>query len=161
MGETIDTLVKEQADLAKAMAEATEQRTAEKAKNLDTIADAQAGISAVKQALEILNEFYSSQAALLQQGSGQVPEMAAYNGLQGKNKGVVGMLEVIQTDFTRLESETTAAEAAAAKEYDEFMADSAASKLAKHNKEVKLRLEKDTAEFDKSQMEKELASHED
>merc|ERR1719454_1816539 len=148
MGSKIDTLVKEQAELAKAMAEATEFRKKEKATNLDTIADAQAGASAVKRALEVLREFYSS-VAFVQ----QVPEMAEYKGLQGQNKGVVGMLEVILTDFTRLETDTKAAEAQAAKEYAEFMAEAKASKLAKHNAEVKLRLEKDQAEFEKGETE--------
>merc|ERR1740121_1020088 len=156
MGAKIDLLVKEQAELAKAMAEATDFRTKEKATNLDTIADAQAGASAVKKALEILREFYSS-VAFVQ----QVPEMAEYKGLQGKNKGVVGMLEVILTDFTRLETDTKAAEAQAAKEHAEFMQDAKASKLAKHNAEVKLRLEKDQAEFDKGETKKELASNEE
>merc|ERR1719359_948402 len=41
------------------------------------------------------------------------------------------MIEVIQSDFARLESETTAAEETAVKEYDEFMADSSADKEAK------------------------------
>merc|ERR1719198_2279409 len=41
------------------------------------------------------------------------------------------MLEVIESDFARLESETKAAEASAQKEYDQFMADSAADKAAK------------------------------
>merc|ERR1712060_209153 len=118
----------------------------------DTIADAQAGSAAVKRALEILREFYSS-VAFVQ----QVPEMAEYKGLQGKNKGVVGMLEVILTDFTRLEADTKAAEAQAAKEYAEFMADAKASKLAKHNAEVKLRLEKDQTEFEKGETEEQLA----
>merc|ERR1740121_1851897 len=45
------------------------------------------------------------------------------------------MLEVIETDFARLEADTKAAGAAAAKEYDEFMADSKADKAAKE-KEV-------------------------
>ena len=45
--------------------------------------------------------------------------------------GVVGLLEVIESDFKRLEAETKAAEETAAKEYDEFMADSKADKEAK------------------------------
>merc|ERR1719210_1580635 len=114
------------------MADAQEQRSKEKATNLDTIADAQAGSQAVKKALEILREFYSS-VAFVQQSTNQVPEMAEYRGLQGKNKGVIGMLEVILTDFSRLEVDTKSAEAQAAREHAEFMSDSRASKLAKHN----------------------------
>merc|ERR1719171_487007 len=41
------------------------------------------------------------------------------------------MIEVIQSDFARLESETTSAEAEAKKEYDEFMSDSSADKAQK------------------------------
>merc|ERR1719210_119749 len=41
------------------------------------------------------------------------------------------MLEVIQSDFARLEADTKAAEAAAQKEYDTFMTDSKVDKAAK------------------------------
>merc|ERR1719199_1629745 len=41
------------------------------------------------------------------------------------------MLEVIQSDFARLETDTTASESAAKREYDAFMADSAESKAVK------------------------------
>lgn len=161
MGETIETLAKEQSALAKAMGEATAQREKEKATNTDTIADAAAGAAAVKQAIAILEEFYASQAAFLQRQGRQVPEMQAYKGMQGENKGVVGLLQVIESDFMRLEADTKAAEEQAAKEYDTFMKDSAADKLQKHNAEVKLRLEKDATEFDRSQTQKDLVAEED
>merc|ERR1719443_1041883 len=41
------------------------------------------------------------------------------------------MIEVIQSDFARLESETSAAEAEASKEYDELMTDSKIDKVQK------------------------------
>merc|ERR1719195_1280119 len=96
-GDTINRLIAEQAALAKAMKEATAQREKEKAKNLDTIADAKAGRAAVKAALAVLRDFYSKQAALLQ--AKQVPEMAEYKGMGGSSKGVIGMMEVIESDF--------------------------------------------------------------
>merc|ERR1719356_974263 len=144
MGAQIDVLIQEQADLTKAMAEATEIRQKEKAENLDTIADAKAGSAAVASALSFL------------QGGKQVPEMAAYKGMSGG--GVIGMLEVIQTDFMRLEADTTAAEAQAAKEYAAFMAESEATKKKKHEEEVQTKLDKDQAEFDKGELEKDLAA---
>merc|ERR550537_962231 len=49
----------------------------------------------------------------------------------GEAGGVVGMLEVIQSDFSRLEAETKAAESQAQKEYDEFMTDSEVDKTQK------------------------------
>jgi len=101
----------------------------------------------------ILREFYASQGSeFLQQR--QVPELAAYKGMQGSKGGVIGMLEVIESDFVRLEAETKAAEAQAASEYKAFMEDAKADKLQKHNREVQLSLDKDQAEFDKSQTQK-------
>merc|ERR1719409_983780 len=157
MAATIATLLKEQEELTKAMAEATNVRQAEKKENLAIIADAKAGNAAVKEALVILREFYASQGSFLQ----QVPEMADYKGMGGAKGGVVGMLEVIETDFARLEADTTAAESQAAAEYDSFMSDSTADKKAKHEQEVKTSLDKDETEFQKSQTEKELAMEEE
>merc|ERR1719399_678836 len=154
MAKKIARLAKEQAELTKAMEEATAQRTEEKASNTEAMKDAAAGEEATKAALVILKEFYASQAALLQQQ--QVPEMAAYKGMQSAKGGVVGMLEVIVTDFARLFADTKAAETAAQTEYDGFMKDSKASKKAKHDLEFKTSLEKDKAEFEKDNQSKDL-----
>jgi hypothetical protein len=158
MGEKIATLSKEQAELTKAMSEATGQRTKEKATNTETIKDATAGEEATKQALVILKEFYASQASFLQQKGNQVPEMAAYKGMQSGKGGVVGMLEVITSDFARLTADTKAAENSAASEYAGFMKDAKASKKAKHDLEFKTSLQKDQKEFEKAQTEKDLTA---
>merc|ERR1719305_814665 len=152
-GNKIATLLQEQDDLTKAMGEATSDRTAEKSENTATIADAAAGAEAVKSALLVLRDFYNSQSAFIQ----QAPEMKAYGGMQSANGGVVGMLEVIVSDFVRLEAETKAAETQAASEYDAFMRDAKADKIAKHKEEVKTKLEKDQAEFDREGAKKMLA----
>ena len=154
LGEEIETLAKEQADLTKAMQEATHIREEEKAENTAIVADAAAGMEAVQNALVVLKEFYSAQASFVQQQ--QAPEMAAYKGMQSAKGGVVGMLEVIETDFARLKAETEASESAAASAYDTFMADSTADKDEHHKAEVKLRLDKDENEFQKSQTIKDL-----
>jgi len=153
MGEEIATLIKEQADLTKAMGEATEIRHNEKAKNTDTIADAKAGSEAVGNALVVLREFYASQGSFLQEGR-QVPEMASYKGMGSAKTGVVGMLEVILSDFKRLEAETSSSETQAAEEYAGFMSDAKKTKKEKHEREVHLKLEKDQSEFDNSQLKK-------
>eukprot|EP00929_Paragymnodinium_shiwhaense_P084582 TRINITY_DN4523_c0_g1_i1.p1 TRINITY_DN4523_c0_g1~~TRINITY_DN4523_c0_g1_i1.p1 ORF type:complete len:149 (-),score=59.35 TRINITY_DN4523_c0_g1_i1:91-486(-) len=49
----------------------------------------------------------------------------------GESGGVVGMLEVIQSDFARLEADTRSSEATAQKEYDQFMEDSKVDHAAK------------------------------
>merc|ERR1719401_2710215 len=50
----------------------------------------------------------------------------------GESGGVVGMLEVIESDFARLESDTKASESTSQKEYDEFMTDSKVDKTEKN-----------------------------
>jgi len=153
MAQKIATLSSEQAALGKAMSEATTQRQQEKATNTDTMNDASAGEDATKQALVVLKEFYSSQSFLQ-----QVPEMAAYKGMQSAKGGVVGMLEVISSDFARLFADTKASETAAAQEFNTFIADSKASVKAKHDLQFKTELAKDTAKFDKAGVVKDLKS---
>jgi len=142
-------LLQEQDDLTSAMNEATMDRNKEKAVNVATIADAKAGAEAVKSALVVLRDFYMAQES----GSGfiqQVPEMKAYSGMGSAKGGVVGMLEVIVSDFVRLDAETSSAEIQAQAEYDTFMRDAKADKEAKHKLVVKTKLEQDQTEFDKS-----------
>merc|ERR1719198_1146185 len=114
------------------MAKATDLRSEEKSKNTETIADAVAAQKAVTEAMAVLKEFYANAAeatALVQK-----PDIfdSPEKGQQGAATGVIGMLEVILSDFARLEAETTAAEKKAQKEYDEFMTDSEADKAAKN-----------------------------
>jgi hypothetical protein len=152
MAKKIQTLKDEQAELTLAMSKATTQREKEKATNTDTMKDAAAGEAATKAALVILKEFYSSQASLLQ----QVPEMAEYKGMHNAKTGVVGMLEVIESDFARLFAETKAAEKAAASEYKSFMKEATTSNKAKHDLEFKTSLEMDQAEYDRDTTQKDL-----
>jgi prefoldin subunit 5 len=129
--EDIADLTKAVAELDAAMAKATKLRTEEKAKNTETIEDSKEAQTAVAQALTVLKEFYAKAGeatAFMQQ-----PEIfdSPYKGMQAENGGVVGMLEVIESDFARLESDTKASEATAQKEYDEFMTDSKVDKSEK------------------------------
>merc|ERR1719395_270494 len=104
-------------------------REDEKAKNTATIKDAMEAQTAVAQALTVLREFYAKAekaTAFVQQP--EVFDDKPYKGMGGMAGGVVGMLEVIESDFARVEAETSAAEAAAVKEYDQFMHDSTVDK---------------------------------
>jgi cell division septum initiation protein DivIVA len=133
--EDITELTKAVAELDAAMAKATKLRQDEKATNTATIKDSQEAQTAVAQALTVLKEFYekAGEATALLQQQPESPEIfdKPYKGMQAENGGVVGMLEVIQSDFARLESDTKAAEASAQKEYDEFMTDSKVDKEKK------------------------------
>jgi len=135
LSEEIVSLAKAVAELDVAMAEATKLRAAEKEKNMETIKDAQEAQTAVAQALVVLKEFYAKAGeatALIQQQPTPPPIFdKEYKGMQAENGGIVGMLEVIELDFARLEADTKAAEAAAQQEYDTFMTDSKVDKTAK------------------------------
>merc|ERR1719181_2331733 len=132
--DSIGDLSEQVASLDKAMAKATKVRSEEKKTNTETINDSQEAQTAVARALTVLKEFYAKAAeatAFVQQKA--EPEIfdSAYKGMGGESGGVVGMLEVIESDFARLESDTKAAEATAQKEYDEFMTDSKVDKSEK------------------------------
>eukprot|EP00444_Apocalathium_aciculiferum_P056519 CAMPEP_0183598986 /NCGR_PEP_ID=MMETSP0371-20130417/179204_1 /TAXON_ID=268820 /ORGANISM="Peridinium aciculiferum, Strain PAER-2" /LENGTH=723 /DNA_ID=CAMNT_0025811049 /DNA_START=65 /DNA_END=2233 /DNA_ORIENTATION=- len=133
--EDIAELTKAVAELDAAMAEATKLRQDEKAKNEQTITDSQEAQTAVAQALTVLKEFYekAGDATALLQQQPESPEIfdSPYKGMQSENGGIIGMLEVIESDFARLESDTKAAEATAQKEYDTFMTDSKVDKESK------------------------------
>jgi len=156
-----------------AMVSATDIRLAEKAKNEATIEDAKDAQTAVGQAISVLKDFYAKAAtatALVQQK--QTPEEEApetfdepYTGMGGASGGVVGLLEVIESDFSKLEAETSAAEEEAAKEYDRFMAESKKDKAVKtadmdYKKKSKTEKESDLSdtEGDLKGTEKELQS---
>jgi len=120
----------------KAVSEATAQRAEEGAKNTATIADAKAGQAAVAKALEVLKTFYdtAATATALTQVKARAPGAPAtfdeaYTGMEGG--GVLGMLEVCESDFVRLDEETTTGEAQAKAQFEQFSADSGADKDAK------------------------------
>merc|ERR1719401_1549884 len=103
---------------------------AEKKTNTATIEDAKVAQDAVEKAIQILKDYYSSVAAgsaLLQGTAGLKQEMKQaasldpYKGQQASSGGILGMLDVILSDFARLEAETTQAESVAATAYDKFM----------------------------------------
>jgi len=132
LGEDISDLSKSVAELDAAMATSTKQRQSEKAENTETIKDAGDAQTAVAQALVVLKEFYAKAAeatALVQ----RAPDIfdSPYKGMGAESGGVVGMLEVIESDFARLEAETSSAEATAQKMYDGFMTDSKVDKAQK------------------------------
>merc|ERR550532_2160324 len=117
--EDIGELTTAVAALQSDMAKATKLRQEEKAKNEQTIKDAGEAQTAVAQALTVLKEFYAKAGdatALIQQTPPSIFE-SPYTGMQSEKGGVIGMLEVVESDFARLEADTTAAEATAQKTY--------------------------------------------
>jgi hypothetical protein len=151
------------AELDAAMLEATETRQKEKAKNEETIADAKEALEAVAQAMKILKEFYAKAAGgeeFLQGPAEDAPpsfENEAYGGQQGASKGVIGMMEVIHSDFARLEADTSADEATAAKEFETFMDESAKDKEQKRLDNLDMSRETTAKERDLGATQKDLS----
>jgi len=110
------TLSTQIADLNKALNEASELRADERKNNEQTIADAEEGKAGVELALKTLKDFYSGAAGTFMEyqpefGDRQgktVEDLAPedvfdseYQGSQGSSKGIIGMLDVILSDFER------------------------------------------------------------
>jgi len=137
LSQELTVLHEEVATLQSDMAQATKLRLEEKATLAQTVKDAQEAQAAVAQALLILEEFYAKAGdatSFVQHHQQPVPPPifdTAYKGMAAESGGVIGMLEVIQSDFARLEAETSAAEVAAQSTYDEYMTDSKVAKAQK------------------------------
>jgi DNA repair exonuclease SbcCD ATPase subunit len=127
----ITELSDEVAEIKAQQNKATGIRGEEKKTNEATIADAKVAQAAVEKATAVLKDFYSSHAAALVQSAAdmkdemqQAASLDPYKGQQAGSGGIMGMLEVILSDFARLETETAEAESSAAAAYDQFMDES-------------------------------------
>eukprot|EP00929_Paragymnodinium_shiwhaense_P035262 TRINITY_DN1905_c0_g1_i6.p1 TRINITY_DN1905_c0_g1~~TRINITY_DN1905_c0_g1_i6.p1 ORF type:complete len:691 (-),score=324.58 TRINITY_DN1905_c0_g1_i6:106-2178(-) len=135
LAKEIAQLANDIAELQKGLKEATELRAEESAENAETLATAKEGLSGVELGLKILGEFYAGAAggALLQyvppnaDRSGKTvgdlaPETFGeeYRGSQSESKGIIGLLEVIESDFERTIQTVTDDEAAAKEEFDMY-----------------------------------------
>jgi chromosome segregation ATPase len=139
--EELAELAKEIKDLTKAQKDADADRKKEKAENEVTVTEAKAGLGAVKQAIDILDKFYKTAAKskVLVQVGGPKDDMPdagfdngeAYKGAQGGAGGVVGMLEVIDSDFVRTVKKTEEAEAQAEDDHLKFSTETQMSLAAK------------------------------
>jgi len=125
------------ADLKKALLEATELRAEDKAANEKAIEVSQDGMDAVNGALTILSKFYNSQ--FLQKGKYVPPNSdrsgktvgdlapdtfdSEYKGSQSESKGIIGILEVILSDFTRTNGKTKDEEKDSEDTFNEFEKD--------------------------------------
>lgn len=99
---TIAEVSEEIAALNKALSEMTQLRSEEKARNQRTVSEADAGAAAVQQAIVLLQNFYGNTSMFVE----------GYDGGKAESKGIIGLLQVIQSDFQRTSSTTAAAEQA-------------------------------------------------
>merc|ERR1719224_329889 len=102
--EEVGTLQNELSQLAKAQAEMDKLRAEEKAAFDKNSAETEKGIKGVKLALKVLNEYYAKDKS--------------HASADGAGSGIIGLLEVCESDFTKGLAEMTATEQTAASEYD-------------------------------------------
>eukprot|EP00747_Dinoflagellata_sp_TGD_P136608 gnl/TRDRNA2_/TRDRNA2_175577_c3_seq36.p1 gnl/TRDRNA2_/TRDRNA2_175577_c3~~gnl/TRDRNA2_/TRDRNA2_175577_c3_seq36.p1 ORF type:complete len:683 (+),score=225.30 gnl/TRDRNA2_/TRDRNA2_175577_c3_seq36:92-2140(+) len=152
-------------ELSAEMSDVTADRMAAKAKNEATIADAKAAQTAVEEATAVLKDFYAKSAtatALVQQQSSQpaadAPETfdKPYQGALPEGGSVVDFLEVILTDFSRLESDTTTQETTEKETYDKYMFESDKNKAMKENEMKHKSQRKTDAETEKQNSQTDL-----
>merc|ERR1719235_1493141 len=104
--EEVATLQNELAAMAKAKAEADKMRAEEKATYEKNSAEMEQGIKGVKLALKVLKEYYAKDDS--------------HGAAEGAGSGIIGLLEVCESDFTKGLTEMTAAEETAAAEYEAY-----------------------------------------
>jgi len=102
--EQVSELNKELAALAASQAEMNKLRQEEKAAFKTNSADMEQGLEGVKIALKVLRDYYSQDKA--------------HNAAEGEATGIVGLIEVIESDFTQGLAEMTATEESAAAAYE-------------------------------------------
>merc|ERR1711957_739709 len=132
------------ADLKSTAEEATELRESEKKENVAQIKKAREGLTAVTEAIGILKTFYKSaaKASLLQASpvDEENPGAASgsYKGNQAASGGVIGLLEVIKSDFEHTVETVGAEEKQAAADFVEF---DRKNKVSTSGKSTKLELD--------------------
>jgi len=142
--EELGVLASEIKELTEAQTKAGKMRGDEKEENKETVHEAEIGLEATQKAIQILSRFYGTAAkakidlSLTQADPfDDAPDAGfktgeAYTAAGSDSGGITGMLQVIESDFQRTIDETKSAEAAAEKEYNEYMTESSKS-LAEKN----------------------------
>lgn len=150
--EQVATLQAELAQLARSQAEMDKIRAEEKAVFENSSSDTEKALEGVKQALKVLNEYYSKQDK-------------AHSSAGGASTGIIGLLEVCESDFSKSLTEMTAAEESAVSEHESQTNENAIVKVTKEQ-DVKYKtkefngLDKSVSELssDKSGVETELSA---
>merc|ERR1719453_2596385 len=149
--ETIKTLKDELSTLQTDHAEMTRIREAEKAENKKVLEDSRAGLTAVEKAMATLKKFYGKASRANQDGyvgfvqthaeqSPVAADMASagvsgaqgnYEGNQHAGQGIIGMLEIIVSDFKRSIEMAETAEKESYTQYTSYDKEAKASLMGK------------------------------
>jgi hypothetical protein len=123
--EEVATLQSELADMSSAIADATQLRLKEKEAYEKSKPDLEQGLKGVKTGLKILMEYYAKDGDSSTKSAGS----------DGSSDGIIGFLEVIESDLTKGLNELEAAEETAAAEYKKFDQANELEKIAKEKDE--------------------------
>merc|ERR1719171_843754 len=140
LAEEIAKLTTELAELNSSLEKTTKMRNDESAENAATVKEAEEGKAAVEEAIDILDKFYKTSAKAtieLVETRGETRGVAddlpdtgfggAYKASQGASTGIIGMMDVIKSDFERTISSTQKDEKEAAAEFLAFETESKSS----------------------------------
>jgi len=106
--EEVATLQKELSDLAKSKQSQEKFRAEEKAVYDTSRAEMEQGLNGIKAALKVLRDYYAQQQE---------------NSAQGSSTGIIGLLEVCESDFSKGLAELIATEESAVAEFEQEMKD--------------------------------------
>merc|ERR1719213_625892 len=133
--EEVAVLQKELAELAKTQAEMDKLRQEEKAAYEANRPELEQGVEGVKKALKVLRDYYAK-------------EDKAHAAAEGAGAGIIGMLEVVESDFSKGLAEMISVEDAAVAEYEKQTKENEIAKTTKEQ-EVKYKT-KEAKSLDKA-----------
>ena len=119
LGVEITELESQLAENEETLANQTEARKLEKTENEKTVEDAKSAEAAVAKAIEVLRNFYAT--SLVQTESVRLRDAPKiFDGAYSPSGGdaVIAMLEVVQSDYSKLETTTASQETSAQKDCD-------------------------------------------
>merc|ERR1719389_151660 len=121
--EEVATLEKELGEIAAAQKKATEMRQEQAAAWAAAKADYEEGLEGVGMALQVLRDYYAEKDDSAQDFLQGRMSAAKHSKATGASTGIIGMLEVVESDFSKLLAEGNAAEAMAVEEYEKLSQD--------------------------------------
>mmetsp|Transcript_107905 Transcript_107905/g.315477 ORF Transcript_107905/g.315477 Transcript_107905/m.315477 type:complete len:779 (+) Transcript_107905:89-2425(+) len=170
MAEDVATLEREIDEIDAEVRRAGDMRGEEQMENQYAISEATAGEQATNMAITVLDRYYKTvddaavNLTLMQKGPfDDAPDAGfangeAYQASQGEAGGIIGMLEVIKSDFQRTVRVTAQNEAKAEKDYNAFMTETGKSLAEKNEAKTQKNSYKDDAEADLQTADQDLSS---
>jgi len=136
--EEVAALETELSKLAKSQAEMDKIRQEQKASYEESSSELEKGLTGIKTALKVLNEYYAQ-------------DEKSHDSADGAASGIIGLLEVVEADFSKNLAQVTADEEAAVAEYTAQTNENEIEKTTKEQ-DVKYKT-KESKELDKSSAE--------